>query len=45
MLTVLEIALFSAAVFGGLTLTAGVLVLLAKFFNDISVDPDALDHH
>lgn len=42
--TILEISLYSAAVLGGLSVTAIVLVLFAKFINDISVDPDATEH-
>lgn len=42
--TILEIALFSSAVLGGLSVVAAVLVLFAKFINDISVDPDATEH-
>ena len=39
----LEIALYSALVFIGLSLVAGLFVFLGKFFTDVVEDPDA--HH
>lgn len=41
--TFLAISMYSAFVLGGLSVVAFAFVLLAKFLNDITYDPDA-DH-
>lgn len=42
--TFLEIMMYSAFVFGGLSALAAVFALLAKFLRDITHDPDAAEH-
>lgn len=42
--TFLEIMMYSAFVFGGLSAVAAVFALMGKFLSDITHDPDAVEH-